>query len=64
MKLQLTAIPLLATAINAFAQAAAPVRAALPVPSLVPELPAIPARVVTTPPLVILRIVLLEVSAT
>ena len=36
MKLQLTAIPLLATAINAFAQAAAPVRAALPVPPPMP----------------------------
>ena len=38
-------------------------RAALPVPSVEPELPAVPASVVTTPPDVIFRIVWLFSSA-
>ena len=38
--------------------------AAEPVPSVLPEEPAVPARVVTTPALVILRIVWLLVSTT
>ncbi len=39
-------------------------RAAEPVPSVLPAVPAVPARVVTTPAGVIMRIVSLPVSAT
>jgi hypothetical protein len=38
--------------------------AAVPVPFVLPLLPAVPASVVTTPPAVILRMVLLVLSAT
>ncbi len=44
--------------------AGAPKSAALPAPSAVPERSPVPASVVTTPPVAILRIVWLPVSAT